>query len=160
MVGVHLLLRSTYNLIRKVNLKVYISGLLTTTGDLATQLTNFYESIAVVCSNMGLVPYLPHRHTPPQDTKISPEDVYNIDVRSVLDSQLFIAEISNASIGVGMELMLAIQAGIPIIVLYQKDARVSKMALGIKKKTVIVYTDKNEALVLLFSVLADKIRLL
>ncbi len=60
-----------------------------------------------------------------------PHIIYKRDVDNVLKSDFLIAEISNPSLGVGMEIMLSIEHLKPVLLFYNGDIRrLSKMVRG------------------------------
>lgn len=65
------------------------------------------------------------------DSKESPRDFYDRTYKTITKCDLFIGEISAPSIGVGMELQMAQEHGIPCIVLCKKGIEPSTMAIGI-----------------------------
>lgn len=110
--------------------KVYISGALTRVEE-PEELKGFYEEIGGVCRSVGLTPYIPHQHTDPiADPDISPEEVYERDRIEVQNSDLLIAYVGIPSLGVGSELEMAKESGVPIILLYEEDRPVSRVARG------------------------------
>ena len=60
--------------------------------------------------------------------------------QEIADCDFFIAELSNKSIGVGIEMGYAYSKQIPILYIHHKDAKTSSTALGIAKHH-IIYTD-------------------
>jgi len=73
------------------------------------------------------------------ERKLSPQDVYERDVNWIKKCDVLIAEISVPSHGVGYEIgfpgtarqgRCALNIGKPVLCLYQKDRRVSKMITG------------------------------
>ncbi len=64
------------------------------------------------------------------DSSIDPSEIYRRDVSAVRRSDALIAEVSHPSTGVGMEVMLAILSGKPVLCLYRRGSRVSRMILG------------------------------
>ena len=110
--------------------KAYISGALTVVKE-PEMLKGFYEEIGGVCEDVGICPYIPHQHTDPiADPDISPEEVYKRDKIEVQSSDLVIAYIGVPSGGGGAELEMAREAGVPIILLYEKGRPVSRVARG------------------------------
>lgn len=77
-----------------------------------------------------------------------PTMVYLRDTNWIRDSEVLIAEISTPSHGVGYEIGYALQLHIPVICLYQKGVRISKMILGNKdvKLTIYEYQDIYDAI--------------
>jgi nucleoside 2-deoxyribosyltransferase len=112
-------------------LKVYVSGALTNVKDLPAAKA-FYEAIGSLCESMGLKGYVPHLATDPIcHPEITPRNVFEMDKHHVLTSDLVVAYIGIASLGVGMELAYAEAHGIPIILLYERNRKVSRFARGI-----------------------------
>lgn len=58
------------------------------------------------------------------------KEVYEYDREMVMSADIMIAEASNPSLGLGMETMMAIGREIPVFVIHQEDALVSKMIKG------------------------------
>lgn len=69
----------------------------------------------------------------------SPDFVYNRDVNTLSNSDTIIAEVSNASVGVGMEIMFSKIYNKRIICLHQKDKPLSRMLKGMPEKILIEY---------------------
>lgn len=69
-----------------------------------------------------------------------PHVIYQRDVENVMKSDFLIAEITNPSLGVGMEIMLAIELDKPILLFYNSDIEhLSKMVIGAPGKVLFVY---------------------
>lgn len=69
-----------------------------------------------------------------------PHIIYQRDVEHVMKSDFLIAEITNPSLGVGMEIMLSIEHNKPVILFYNSDiGRLSKMVMGAPGKVLFVY---------------------
>lgn len=64
------------------------------------------------------------------DDRDSPRDIYQRDVEWIEDCDLLVAEVSTPSHGVGYEIGYALQAGKPVLCLYHREKKVSKMILG------------------------------
>ena len=133
--------------------EAYISCALS--GESAHVLRAFYERIASLCEDMGFQAYVPHLHTDPGDTTDrSPRDIYLTDMARVRKSDVVIAYVGSPSVSVGMELQLAAQNDIPVILLYEGDGRVSRFALGLPcVVSHIQFDDYDDALAHLRSVL-------
>lgn len=139
--------------------KVYISGALT--GIESISLTkNFYENIGRVCSEIGLSPYIPHFNTDPTtNSDIAPSEVFKIDKREVINSDLVIAYVGYPSIGVGMEIAYAEANNIPVILLYESSKTVSRFPRGIPNLySEITFDTSREALYKL-GIILDKFSL-
>jgi hypothetical protein len=110
--------------------EAYISGALTALEDGArTRL--FYELLAEVAGSAGLRAYLPHRVTDPVTAAdLDPRAVYDIDRAHVTASRVVIAYAGIPSFGVGIEVELAREHGIPVILVVERDRTVSRLLLG------------------------------
>jgi len=60
----------------------------------------------------------------------SPREVYHRDINWVAQCDVLIAEVSTPSHGVGYEIALALSLGKPVLCLYRRGRRVSKMITG------------------------------
>ena len=110
--------------------EAYVSGALTSLEDGArTRL--FYELLAEVVGAAGLRAYLPHRVTDPQAAAhLDPRAVYDIDRAHVTGSRVVVAYAGIPSFGVGIEVELAREHGIPVILVVERDRTVSRLLLG------------------------------
>ena len=61
----------------------------------------------------------------------TPQDVFRHDTQCVLDADLFVAECSYPSIGLGYELATALWHNKPVLALAHADARVTRLVLGV-----------------------------
>jgi len=85
-----------------------------------------------VSRKRGIDLYLPKEKTDPELHKNIPaEDVFFADIQQVLASDLIILMTEHPSFGGGMELKTALDAQLPILLISPRDARVSRMVLGI-----------------------------
>ncbi len=65
------------------------------------------------------------------DHAIPPSD-YDARIRALIPSAaLFIAEVSEPSHGVGLELQMGADAGIPLLLMHERGAAISNMVLGL-----------------------------
>jgi hypothetical protein len=111
-------------------MKVYVSGPLTGIDNLA-ELKTFYEKMAAVCAAENIEAYVPHLWTDPlKNPHMTPQEVYALDRQRVSESNLVLAYVGVPSIGVGQEIEIAREKNIPIVLLMEKDAKVSRMARG------------------------------
>ena len=110
--------------------EAYVSGALTALEDGArTRL--FYELLAEVVESAGLRAYLPHRVTDPVTAShLDPRAVYDIDRAHVTGSRVVVAYAGIPSFGVGIEVELAREHGIPVILVVERDRTVSRLLLG------------------------------
>ncbi|MEK7094260.1 MAG: XRE family transcriptional regulator [Patescibacteria group bacterium] len=91
----------------------------------------FYDDIVAVCEKAGRHAYNAHKYTDPiKHPEITPEEVYIIDKKLVSNVRLVLAYIGEPSSGTGQELEIAEVNDIPVIVLYEKGKRISRMVLG------------------------------
>jgi len=110
--------------------EVYISGALTAIPD-GARARVFYEVLAEIVTECGLRPYLPHRTTDPVAAPdLDPGSVYEIDRARVTRSGLLIAYAGTPSFGVGIEVEIAREHGIPVILVAERDRTVSRILLG------------------------------
>ncbi|HEX9496479.1 MAG TPA: hypothetical protein VGA38_12040 [Candidatus Limnocylindria bacterium] len=110
--------------------EVYISGALTAIAD-GARTRVFYELLAEIVSECGLRPYLPHHATDPVAAPdLDPRSVYEIDRARVARSGLVIAYVGTPSFGVGIEVEIAREQGIPVILVAERDRTVSRILLG------------------------------
>ncbi|MBD2664776.1 hypothetical protein B6N60_04040 [Richelia sinica FACHB-800] len=136
--------------------KIYISGALTDVEN-PIETKALYEKIGLLCEEVGLQAYVPHLHTDPvNNPDITPREVFDQDKHQVSISDLVIAYLGSLSFGVGMELAYAESNKIPIILLYEKDKRISRFPRGIP--TVIAeiqFNDCADALIELKNILVN-----
>ncbi|MEJ6480315.1 XRE family transcriptional regulator [Nostoc punctiforme UO1] len=134
---------------------IYISGALTD-GENLLECKVLYEKIGLLCEEIGLQAYIPHKQTDPvNNPDISPREVFDQDKHQVSNSDLVIAYLGSRSFGVGMELAFAETNKIPIILLYETGKRISRFPRGIP--TVIAeiqFYDHEDALNQLKNILA------
>ena len=110
--------------------EAYISGALTGLDD-APRTKLFYELLAEIADGARLRPYLPHRVTDPvAAAKCDPRAVYEIDRAHVTAARVLIAYGGLPSFGVGIEVELAREHAIPVIVVAERERAVSRLLLG------------------------------
>jgi nucleoside 2-deoxyribosyltransferase len=82
------------------------------------------------------------------ERKLTPHDVYERDVNWIKNCDVLIAEVSVPSHGVGYEIGFALNIGKPVLCLYQKDRKVSKMITGNSdpKLSTLAYANIEEAI--------------
>ncbi|MHB8779628.1 MAG: nucleoside 2-deoxyribosyltransferase [Anaerolineales bacterium] len=88
---------------------------------------------------------------------LAPQDVYERDVNWIKNCDVLIAEVSAPSHGVGYEIGFALNIGKPVLCLYQKERKVSKMITGNPAPGLAVrdYSNVEEALLLARTFLHD-----
>jgi len=74
---------------------------------------------------------------------LNPVEVYQRDYQAIESCNLFVAEISKPSIGVGMEIMLAKTLGKKILCLHSQTS-ISNFLKGTPNVVIIFYSDLNE----------------
>ena len=110
--------------------EAYVSGALTALED-GPRTRLFYELLAEVVESAGLRAYLPHRVTDPVTAAdLDPRTVYDIDRAHVTGSRVVVAYGGIPSFGVGIEVELAREHGIPVILVVERDRSVSRLLLG------------------------------
>lgn len=79
-------------------------------------------------------------------TKGTPQDVYKWDINNVRTCDLFIADCTYPSTGLGMEIGAAIENDKPTLIVAHEDAKVTRIVLGIThpKFTFHRYNDPME----------------
>src|SRR6266540_2296977 len=110
--------------------EAYVSGALTALED-GARMRLFYELLAEVVETVGLRAYLPHRVSDPvAAAHLDPRTVYDIDRAHVTGSRVVVAYGGIPSFGVGIEVELAREHGIPVILVVERDRSVSRLLLG------------------------------
>jgi 2'-deoxynucleoside 5'-phosphate N-hydrolase len=110
--------------------EAYISGALTGIED-AARMKLFYELLAEIAAGAKLRPYLPHRVTDPVAmAHLDPRAVYEIDRAHVTAAAVVVAYAGLPSFGVGIEVELAREHGVPVIVVAESDRALSRLLLG------------------------------
>ncbi|HYC27123.1 MAG TPA: nucleoside 2-deoxyribosyltransferase [Nitrososphaerales archaeon] len=71
-------------------------------------------------------------------------NVFQRDLEGVERSDLILADLTEPSVGVGMEIMAAHKAGVPVVVLARRGSPVSKMLLHMKNKVLLTYDDGGD----------------
>lgn len=129
--------------------KIYISGALTDLSENSDKKV-FYEKIAEIADVIfgSGTAYVPHHFTDPKDHfYVAPRKVYERDKEEVTSSNVVIAYIGTASLGVGAELEMANAKEIPILLLYEKGSKVSRLPRGMEMvKGICEFESQEEAL--------------
>ena len=100
----------------------------------------FYRTVVDSLEARGISVFAPQFLGP-----ASPDEIYRRDVENVRKADFLVAEVSNPSLGVGMELMLAITLKQPILMFYDKNAGpLSKMVVGAEGKAILEYSTMEE----------------
>jgi hypothetical protein len=110
--------------------EAYISGALTALDD-APRTKLFYEVLAEIAEGAGLRAYLPHRVSDPvAAAHLDPRTVYEIDRAHVTSAAVVIAYAGIPSFGVGIEVELAREHAVPVIIVAERDRPISRLLLG------------------------------
>ena len=110
--------------------EAYISGALTALDD-APRTKLFYELLAEIAEAAGLRAYLPHRVTDPvAAAHLDPRAVYEIDRAHVTSAAVLVAYAGIPSFGVGIEVELAREHSVPVVVVAERERPISRLLLG------------------------------
>lgn len=113
----------------QADLKVYVSGSLTNLTDASVK--TLYEQIGQLAQTHGFEAHVPHLHTDPlKNAAATPEEVYAFDQNHLKESDVVIAYIGQPSLGTGMELEMALKHSALVVLLSEKGANLSRLALG------------------------------
>lgn len=127
--------------------KAYIAGTLTR-AQFPEKIKKFYERIAEVAAQKGFESYLPHKHTDLiAQAHISAREVYEKNHEMISNSEIIICFAGEPSTGLGTKLEIAKNNNVKIILIYPKEQKVSREALGnpaVAEK--IIYSSEEEAL--------------
>ena len=93
---------------------------------------DYQELVAAITTDGHEIPtsHLAQSDVVENEDHLTPQDVYERDVNWINNCDVLIAEVSVPSHGVGYEIGFALNIGKPVLCLYQKDRRVSKMITG------------------------------
>ncbi|HKY51610.1 MAG TPA: hypothetical protein VJP45_10170 [Candidatus Limnocylindria bacterium] len=110
--------------------EAYVSGALTALED-GARMRLFYELLAEVVETAGLRAYLPHRVSDPVTAAhLDPRAVYDIDRAHVTAARVVVAYAGIPSFGVGIEVELAREHAVPVVLVVERDRTVSRLLLG------------------------------
>jgi nucleoside 2-deoxyribosyltransferase len=84
----------------------------------------------------------------------TPTEIFERDFSELKKCDLIIAEVSERSHGVGIEIGMSYPLGLKRILLIQRGQFVSKLAQGIPETTIVEYTDATDLKVKLKSILS------
>ena len=87
---------------------------------------------------------------------INQEEIYERDIKWIEKSDIFIAEVTNPSLGVGYEIAYAEKLNKKIICLCEKNTNVSAMIAGNKYLDLIFYSSVDELKDILITKMLDK----
>jgi hypothetical protein len=110
--------------------EAYVSGALSALED-GARMRLFYELLAEVVESVGLRAYLPHRVTDPvAAAQLEPRAVYDIDRAHVTSARVVVAYAGTPSFGVGIEVELAREHDVPVVLVVERERTVSRLLLG------------------------------
>src|ERR1700694_2572136 len=110
--------------------EAYISGALTALDD-APRTKLFYEVLAEIAEAAGLRAYLPHRVSDPVAVAhLDPRAVYEIDRAHGTRAAVLVAYAGIPSFGVGIEVELAREHDVPVVIVAERDRPISRLLLG------------------------------
>lgn len=126
----------------------YICGPLTDLpGQYQSGTKDFYSKIADVCEKItGLRGFVPHEHYDPiKFAHFTPEEVDNAERDQVCNkTSVLIAVYIAPSWGGGIEVEMARQNNVPVVVLCPKGKNVSRLLLGNKSVVGVVYYENEQ----------------
>jgi len=101
----------------------------------ASRKDEFCSRVVAILEDLGVSVFAPQFLGPAE-----PEEIYRRDVHNVRMSDFVLTEVSTPSLGVGMEIMLAIELMKPVLMFYNgKLESLSKMVRGADGKVLIEY---------------------
>lgn len=127
---------------------VYISGALTDMSEQELEeKRQFYIKLGDVCHKNGFEPYLPHLYGDPiKFASLTPQRIDRIDRLAVVQSRLVVAYVGKASLGVGIEVEMAFHSNKPVILLFEKGKKISRLVRGNPAVVrEIPFTDQQDA---------------
>lgn len=96
----------------------------------------FCSTVVKVIEDLGINIFAPQFLGPAE-----PDEIYRRDVHNVRMCDFVVAEVSNPSLGVGMEIMLAIETMKPVLMFHEVDTGpISRMILGATGKVLLEYS--------------------
>ena len=112
-------------------MRAYISGALNNVADLAAARA-LYETLGEACEAVGCEAYVPHRHADPErDPQMPNREVAEKDLAAIAASDVLVAHLGEPSLGVGAELVIALNTGKRVLAVAAEGQRVSRFALGL-----------------------------
>lgn len=109
-------------------LSVYIAGPLTHLKN--PEIKTLYSQIADLVRETGMKAIVPHIDIEQSPDLVTPQFIYHADSKAVREADIMIAYVGETSLGVGIEIEVANNNNTLFILYSEKDARVSRMALG------------------------------
>lgn len=110
--------------------EAYVSGALSALGDSAIGRL-LYDRIGEILEGEGLSAYVPHRYTDPIAVPtLAAQTVYEVDRQHVSGAALLVAYAGVPSFGVGIEVEIAREHGVPVVLVVERGRAVSRILLG------------------------------
>jgi transcriptional regulator with XRE-family HTH domain len=131
----------------RISLNAYLACALTgLNGEQRQLMFNLSDAVAEICKQYEIDLYEPRKQTDPVHHKeVKDADVFHIDRKRVLNSDLLIHLTHYPSTGSGEELDFAYSALIPIILISHSNSYVSRMITGIPSFQIhLKYTEPEE----------------
>lgn len=128
-------------------MKIFFGGPLTDLSN-PTKTKKFYKKLADIASNSGVDWFWAFMNgtDPVVNPNVPPADVYHLDINQLAKSTIMVAYVGEPSTGTGIEIEYAHDHGIPVVLLYPRHKKISRMLRGcpgiIKE---IVYKDDLDA---------------
>jgi len=114
------------------------------------ELEVFYQQfVAALEADGHIIPtsHLAQAEVLENERLLTPNDVYERDVKWIRECDALIAEVGVPSHGVGYEIGFALNAGKPVLCLAQQGRRVSKMITGNHALEIKTYSTLEEAVI-------------
>ena len=110
--------------------EAYVSGALTALEE-GARMRLFYELLAEVVESVGLRAYLPHRVSDGvAAAHLEPRAAYHIDRAHVTAARVMVAYAGIPSFSVGIEVELAREHAVPVVLVVERERTVSLLLLG------------------------------
>ena len=109
----------------------------------------FYRRMADVAEQNGFDHYWAFLNgtDPELNPDVSPQIVYETDIRELAKSDLMIVYLGEPTTGTGQEIEYAKKHNIPVYLLYEKGKRITRMVLGSPNiKGTLEFTSEEDAL--------------
>lgn len=157
-----------FNIEDDYQMKAYMSSALTSfprlspedEDKLCKEVMDLNVTIKELCHTINIDLYLPQESSNPRsshDDGLTPEEVYLLDRWRVVESNFLIMNANELGFGVGQEIEIANNVGIPVIVFFKSHLEVSRMLKGSTNvfvphgfssaESFITYKDENDLLI-------------
>lgn len=112
-------------------MRAYISGALMNVPDLPAARA-LYERLGAACASVGCEAYVPHQHADPlRDPEMPNLEVAQRDLIGITGADILVADLGEPSLGVGAEIVIALNARKRVLALAADGRRVSRFILGL-----------------------------